>query len=182
MEFLNNINIFELLNKYILFNKTNTMYFDNRGKISFFYFEVCILFIILYQMHIYQINETMTAITPISPVVFTFLKCEIFQSFQEAPEVEILFTLNGKKSTTAISSKDVLNYLQKAGKYAHEGFAVDMDGNYFVKEYRENIDREGVIKIDLEAKVKSLSSKEWGFVLTEAFRHVNPIHFHLYNI
>lgn len=124
----------------------------------------------------------MTVITPISPVVFTFLKCEIFQSFQEAPEVEILFNINGKKSRTSLSAKDVLNYLQKAGKYAHEGFTVDMDGNYYVKEYRENGDREGIVKIDLEAKVKSLSSKEWGAVLTKAFRHVKPRHFNLYKI
>jgi len=124
----------------------------------------------------------MTAIVKLPPVFFTFLKCEIFQSFQEAPEVEILFNLNGKRSRTAISSKDVLNYLQKAGKYAHEGFCVDMDGNYQVKEYRENGDREGIVKIDLKAKIKSLTSREWGVILTEAFKHVNPIHFKLYNI
>ena len=124
----------------------------------------------------------MTAINPISPVVFTFLKCEIFQSFQEAPEVEILFTLNTKRSKTSLSAKDVLNYLQKAGKYVHEGFCVDMGGNYQVKECRISEDREGIVKIDLEAKVKSLSPKEWGAVLTEAFRHLEPRHFKLYNI
>lgn len=124
----------------------------------------------------------MTAITPIQAPVFTFFKCEVFQSFQECSEVEILFNLNGKKSKTSLSAKDVLNYLQKAGKYAHEGFAVDMDGNYYVKEYQVNGDREGIVKIDLDAKVKTLSSKEWGLLLTEAFKHVNPIHYHLYSL
>jgi hypothetical protein len=125
----------------------------------------------------------MTAISTITAApVFTFLRCEIFQSFQDASEVEILFNLNGKKSKTSISAKDVLNYLQFGGKYSHEGFAVDMDGIYYVKEYQVNGDHEGIVNVDLDAKIRNLSSKDWNVIIAEIFKYVNPIHFHLYNI
>lgn len=93
------------------------------------------------------------------------LTYDVFDVASE-PHISIDFKKDGDPFFVEIAAIDALNFLQDAGRYCYDHFSADLDGNLYVYEFNEGVERS--VKVKVETRLDSLSKKDLEAIVRKA--------------
>ena len=92
----------------------------------------------------------------------------LLESGQDIVTVEYLCHGIDQIQKLDLTYTEALTLFQASGKYTFERFTFDLDDNYFVVEYRGDVDQE--VKVRIEDRINSLLLGDWEFIIAEALK------------